>query len=352
MGRVVSLAVVLLLASALPGQAGTRQKKSTATPPRGGAATASAATDSAAATEDRSPTPPVRPSGLEEFDPTQVAPPVARLDSAEIYYAWGDYASVARLLGGGQLQRPREFLLLGWANYRLGRMPDAVRTFETGLTAAPDNLDLMNGRAFALYRTGQPQVAEAEFRRILERNPEREESIRGLAIVLYTSNRFEECLPTFDRLLRAHPNDAELQHQLAKSVDGMLSAWRAGGRTPASMVEEAWRLAETGNRRSAFEIFTWVLIVDPFHPGARLGLGAFGAEFGRETEARRCLEDLLRENPKDVAARAALARLHLAAGRPADARQQVQAWLALRPNDPAARTLEREIDGSAGSRSP
>jgi tetratricopeptide (TPR) repeat protein len=351
MGRVVSLTFVLLLAGVLPSAAGTRHKPSTSAPTRGREAAAVASADTAIG-EDRTPAPPVRPRGLEAFDPTQVAPTVARLDSAEIYYAWGDYASVARLLGAGAAARPREFLLLGWADYRLGRMDDAVRTFEAGLAVTPDNLDLMNGRAFALYRTGKPQVAEAEFRRILERNPDREESIRGLAIVLYTSNRFEECLPTFDRLLRAHPGDAELQHQLAKSVDGMLSAWRAAGRTPAAMVDEAWRLAEGGNRRSAFEIFTWVLIVDPFHPGARLGLGSFGAEFGHETEARRCLEDLLRENPKDVAARAALARLHLAAGRTADARTQVQAWLAVRPDDPAARALQHEIDGTAGSRSP
>jgi tetratricopeptide (TPR) repeat protein len=352
MGRIVSLALVLMLAGSGPADARSRRAApATQSQPQAGV-TAAARPDTAAVREDSAPTPPVRPRGLESFDPNQVSPPVARLDSVEIYYAWGDFASVARLLGGGAAQRPREFLLLGWANYRLGRMQDAVRTFEAGLAITPDNLDLMNGRAFALYRTGQPQVAEAEFRRILERNPDREESIRGLAIVLYTSNRFEECLPTFDKLLRAHPNDAELQHQLSKSVDGMLSAWRAAGRTPAAMVEEAWRLAEAGNRRSAFEMFTWVLIVDPFHPGARLGLGSLGAEFGHEPEARRCLEDLLRENPKDVAARAALARLHLAAGRPADARTQVQAWLAVRPDDPAAKSLAREIDGTAGSRTP
>ncbi len=349
MRRIVSLAVLLCLAGTLPVQAGTRHKKPTVTSRSTSTATRS---DSARTSEDRSPTPPVRPRGLEEFDPTQVAPPVARLDSAEIYYAWGDFASVVRLLGDGSAQRPREFVLLGWANYRLGRMPEAERAFGSGLETTPDNLDLMNGHAFALYRTGKPQPAEAEFRRILERNPDREESIRGLAIVLYTQNRFEECLPTFDRLLRAHPGDAELQHQLAKSVDGMLSAWRAAGRTPAAMVEEGWRLADAGCRRSAFEIFTWVLIVDPFHPGARLGLGSLGADFGREPEARRCLEDLLRENPKDVRARAALARLHWSAGRTAEARTQLQAWLALRPDDPAAHSLQQEIDSAGGSRSP
>ena len=250
-------------------------------------------TASSAAPEDASPTPP----RTSVRDAAQVAPPVARLDSAEIYYAWGDFASVVRVLARQPNARPRANLLLGWSLYRLGRMSEAVVAFERGLEMAPENLDLINGHAFALYRTDQPESAEAEFRRILETNPDREESIRGLAAVLYTSQRFEECLPIADGLLRSHPGDPEAEHHLVKSVDGMLSAWRKAGRTPAEMVTEGWRLADAGCRRSALEIFRWVLLVDPFHPGARLGLGKLGPEFGREAEAQRALEELLRENP-------------------------------------------------------
>jgi tetratricopeptide (TPR) repeat protein len=118
------------------------------------------------------------------------------------------------------------------------------------------------------------------------------------------------------------------------------------------MVQAGWTLAEAGNRRSAFEMFTWVLLADPFHPGARLGLGTLGPDFGREAEARRCLEDLLRENPKDVAARAALARLHLQAGRTQEASEQVNAWLAQSPDDERARALRRDLDARAGGAKP
>ena len=231
-------------------------------------------------------------------------------------------------------------------------MPEAEAAFAAGLQSAPDNLDLINGHAFALYRTGKATEAEAEFRRILATNPEREESIRGLAVVLYTSQRFEEGLPIFDRLLREHPGDPEAEHHLVKSVDGMLSAWRAAGRTPAEMVAKAWSFADDGNRRTAVEIFRWVLLVDPFHPGARLGLGTLGAAYGREAEARRCLEELLHENPKDVRARAALARLHLDAGRTREANEQVQALLATKPQDPDGLKLRGELDARARSKTP
>jgi len=275
-----------------------------------------------------------------------------RLDSAEVYYASGNYAAVARLLGAPDATRPREKLLLGWSQYRLGRMQEASASFEAGLAQAPESVDLINGHAFALYRLGDASRAEAEFHRVLSRNPDREESIRGLAQVLYTSRRFEECLPIFDRLLRAHPGDQDVELHIVKSVDGFLTAWNAAGRTLSEMVAQAWRLAKEDNRRSALEIFSWVLNIDPFHPGARLGLGTLGPAFGHEGEARRCLEELLRENPNDLEARAALARLHLDAGRTVEAEKQVERLLAAKPNDPRGLALRREVDERLGSKAP
>jgi Flp pilus assembly protein TadD len=302
--------------------------------------------------EDRAPVAPPHAVSPHAFDPSQVSAGMARLDSAEIYYAWHDYPSVVRVLSVPGTARPRAQVLLGWALYRLDRMPEAVQAFAAGLQVAAENLDLMNGHAFALYRAGQAADAEAEFRRVLARNPEREESVRGLEAVLFTSQRFDECLPIADGLLRAHPGEEETESHLVKSVDGMLSAWRTAGKTPADMVAEAWRLASAGNRRSAFEMFRWVLLVDPFHPGARLGLGTLGPEFGHEAEARRCLEDLLHENPDDRTARAALARLHLSAGRMNEAGTEVDALLAKQPHDPQGLALQRELRERARSKKP
>jgi tetratricopeptide (TPR) repeat protein len=316
--------------------------------PRGSTAAGSAP----AAREDATPAAPAPGPNVRAFDASQVSESMARLDSAEIYYAWGDHAAVVRVLSKPAATRPRAQVLLGWALYRLGRMPESVAAFEAGLVIAPDHLDLLNGHAFALYRTGRAAEAEAEFRRVLTRSAEREESIRGLAAVLFTSQRFDECLPIVDRLLRQHPGDAEAEHHLMKSVDGMLSAWRQQGRTPADMVAEGWRKAADGERRSALEIFRWVLQVDPFHPGARLGMGTLGSAFGREPEARRCLEELLRENSDDAKARAALARLHLDAGRVREAGAEVDHLLASQPEDPQGLALRREVESHARGKGP
>ena len=159
--------------------------------------------------------------------------------------------------------------------------------------------------------------------------------------MLFTSQRFEECLPIVDRLLREHPGDDEAEHHLMKSVDGMLTAWRQKSRTPAEMVAEGWRKAEAGERARRSRCSVWVLQVDPFHPGARLGLGTLGPAFGREAEARRCLEELLHENPDDAKARAALARLHLDAGRVREAGAEVDHLLTAQPKDPQGLALRR-----------
>jgi tetratricopeptide (TPR) repeat protein len=288
--------------------------------------------------DEHAPAKPARRSAIE--------PPATRvrLDSAEVYYLAGRHADVVRVLRRPVPVRPREQLLLGWSFYRLGRMAESEQAFAGGLTMAPDHADLVNGHAFALYRMGKLEAAEAEFRRL----PEREESVRGLAGVLYVSQRFEECLPIWDRLLRQDPKDADAEHHVVKSVDGMLSAWRNAGRPPAEMVSEAWRLAAADHRRSAFEIFRWVLQVDAFHPGARLGLGTLGPQFGREAEARRCLDELLRENSADIEARAALVRLHLNAGRHAEAEAQLEALFERAPNDVRGLALQKELESRMG----
>ena len=79
------------------------------------------------AAEDRSPVAPPRTVRPHAFDPSQVSAGMARLDSAEIYYAWHDYASVVRVLSAPGTSRPRAQVLLGWALYRLDHMPEAVQ---------------------------------------------------------------------------------------------------------------------------------------------------------------------------------------------------------------------------------
>lgn len=270
------------------------------------------------------------------------------VDSVEVYYAAGNYVSVVRFLAPEARLRSRRGLLLGWSYYRLERMEQARDTFGGGLERSPSNLDLKNGLAFAQYRLGEADAAEQLFRNVLASNPERFESLSGLAFVLYTSQRFEEALPIFDEMLRSGRAPANTIHQLVTSVDGWLSAWRDDGHTPAEMIAAAWVLADAGNHRSAVEVFRWVVVIDPFHPGARLGLGTLGMQFGLEEEALLSLHGLLRENPNDLEARVALTELHIDAGRPVDAQHQLELFIASAPSDPRAQKLRREIQEAGG----
>ena len=274
------------------------------------------------------------------------------VDSAEVYYTTRDYPAVIRYLEGRDVVHMHDKLLLGWSYYRLGDMAKAKRAFEEGLEIAPSSIELLNGLAFAHYRLGESKEAEASFRQVLARSPDRFESQQGLAYVLFTSARFEECLPMFDTIQRTRPEEPNLDYYIVKSVDGMLTDWQSKQKTAGQMVEEAWRFAGTGNRRSAVEMFRWIVQVDPFHPGGRLGLGTLGPEFGYEKEARAALESLLRENSNDREARAALAHLHLTAGRPKEAEREVARILKANPEDPRGLALQREIAKRAREATP
>ncbi len=271
---------------------------------------------------------------------TAIALPI---DSVEVYYLTHDFASVIRLVEAKEHPPMHDQLLLGWSYYRLGDMSRSKAAFRSGLEVAPASLELLNGLAYAHYRLGEAADAEAAFRQVLARSPERVESQRGLAFVLFTSQRFDECLPMFDSFWRDDQSDGEAEYHLVKSVDGMLTRWQQQQKTPAQMVEQAWQLDAQGHRRSAFEMFQWIVQLEPFHPGARLGLGTLGPVFGHEAEARAALESLLRENSKDADARATLSRLHLQAGRSKEAEKELQRLLAAHPKDPRGETLRREI---------
>jgi len=270
------------------------------------------------------------------------------IDSVEVYYAAGDYPAVVRLLSSDDLLRSRPSLLLGWSYYRMGRMQEAHDVFRTSAERFPSNLDLRNGLAFASYRLGNAEEAEKLFRSVLASNPERFESMSGLAFVLYTSQRFREALPLFDEMLRSGRATEDTEHQLVTSVDGWLSSWTEEGHTPAEMVAEAWRMADEGNERSALEVFRWVVERDPFHPGARLGLGTLGPRYGLEKEALVSLQGLLRENPHDLEARVALTELHLEAGRSRDAQRELEVLMEEAPSDPRTRRLHRELQQAGG----
>jgi len=274
------------------------------------------------------------------------------VDSAEVYYTMRDYAAVVRYLDGRADVRMHDKLLLGWSHYRLGDMAKAKRAFQDGLEIAPASIELLNGLAFAHYRLGEAKEAEAAFREVLARSPDRFECQQGLAYVLFTSARFEECLPMFDTILRTRPDEPNVDYYILKSVDGMLSEWQKQGKTPGQMVEEAWRFAGLGHRRSAVEMFRWIVQVDPFHPGARLGLGSLGPDFGYEKDACSALESLLRENPNDPEARAALAQLHMNAGRWKEAQKELERLMKAHPDDARGQALQREIARRARETTP
>jgi tetratricopeptide (TPR) repeat protein len=61
---------------------------------------------------------------------------------------------------------------LGWAKYRLGKFPDAVRDLERAVALAPAEPDINDHLGDAYWRVGRKLEAEFQWRRVLTLNPD------------------------------------------------------------------------------------------------------------------------------------------------------------------------------------
>lgn len=264
-------------------------------------------------------------------------------DSAEIYYDRDDFRGVARIVPADTTQGARRLLLLGWSLYKMNRIEEALSAFDLGLRVAPSDRRLRLGKAYALYRLGTRNLAAELFQELLGEEADDRDARFGLALVLFTGRRYEEALPHFEQLVRIHPDEPALREYLRKCVDGHLSRMREDGGALSELGRSGWRFASDGFPLTAFEIFSWVIERDPFHPSARLGLGTVGPIVGRNEEARAALESLLAEDPRDLSAGLALARLEKAEGKRSQAEMRLEQILARQPDHAEAKKLLREL---------
>jgi cytochrome c-type biogenesis protein CcmH/NrfG len=278
--------------------------------------------------------------------PRDAAPP----DSAEILYRRGEDEAVLRLVPSDEGASRNRLLMRGWSLYRMDRMSEARTAFEAGIARDPGDPEMRLGLAYVLYRTGENTRAERIFQSLLRREPRRREVRYGAALACFAAERYEEALPLLDGLLAGDgASDAGLADLLERCVDGYLQGRRRREGEDFSPVLEAWALERRGLSRASTEAFRWTLRRDPFHPGARLGLGMVGPRAGAVREAREALEGLLVESPDHEEARLALARLELSQGRPGRAADLLGRVLELDPeNDSARRLLERATASPEG----
>jgi len=100
------------------------------------------------------------------------------------FYAWGrDREALNALYEAASVEctEPALPLLLGWANYRLGRVDDALAWMDKAATSLPDEAQAHLGRGIVLAALRQYPQAIAAYRKVLELAPENVDALAMLA---------------------------------------------------------------------------------------------------------------------------------------------------------------------------
>lgn len=108
-------------------------------------------------------------------------------------------------------------LNLGEANYKLGRITEAVAHFERVLQIEPNEPTAHASLGAALLKIGQTNAALAHFQKSVEIEPTQSPVHSSLGVVLLELGRLEESLPHLQTALKIDPENSEAHYNLGNA---------------------------------------------------------------------------------------------------------------------------------------
>lgn len=186
---------------------------------------------------------------------------------------WKDDATLFSVTVSDQPRSVKARANLGALGTQAGAWQNAEREYREALRILPDYLPALNGLGHALLMQGRHDEAEAIFERALAQHPGSLETRVRLGNLLLERGRPAEALARFDEVIARAPTSGE-------AWIGRASALFLLARHAESA--EAWERARA---------------LSPPKPDLRPHLAAAYQAAGRGEEARRVLEELLRDDP-------------------------------------------------------
>lgn len=227
-----------------------------------------------------------------------------------------------------------------------GRLPEAIRVFETALRIEPDYAAGHADLGTTLWRAGRAQEAIREYEYALRLNPDYTDAHVNLGVALAESGRSADAVRHYEEALRLNPHCAEAYMNLGN----VLVAQRKPG-DAIRQYEEALQLrpdyaeahmnfgnalAQAEKMPEAMEHWEQALQINPDDAKTHYNLGIALAQAGRIPEAMGQWEQTLRINPDDAKAHYNLGLALAQAGRIPKAIEQYEQALRLRPDLTAA----------------
>ncbi len=222
------------------------------------------------------------------------------------------------------------FLRAGMANERTGDYSAAVKAYDRGLEAEPDNVELLNAKGFALFQQGESEQAVATLERAIEIEPAHWKAHNNLALASLDLGQFALAEAHFRESLAIEPQPAiyndlgfvlERQGLSFEAVEMYEKSLELAPDSGTAHFNLASALARSGDFQNAEAHFRAAIDNAPTS-NAYVGLGIAQWEQGKRDDAVSNLRLATRTDPQNAKAFDQLGKMlledgHVEAGRDA-----------------------------------
>jgi Flp pilus assembly protein TadD len=202
------------------------------------------------------------------------------------------------------------FLRAGMANERTGNYPDAIKAYERGLEAEPDNVELLNAMGFALFQQGESEAAVVSLERALAADPKHWKAHNNMALASIDIGEFEIAEAHYRESLAIKPQPAiyndlgfvlERQGLPQEAAEAYGKALELDPESAVAHYNLGASLTRSGEFAAAEPHFRAVLEHNP-NTQAHTGLGVVLWQQGRAQEAEASLRAAIKTDPNNASA--------------------------------------------------
>ena len=256
-----------------------------------------------------------------------------------------DYRSNLALWSDAAQKLPgnvRAYANVGYALFKMGRVPEAIAEYDRALRIDPDSVDAHNNLAIALVESGKVGDGVQHFQKAVQIKPRWASTHYNLGTALARAGKFEDAVAQFQEALRIQPGYPSVHYNLAEvlltlgrtpeAVDHYEQALRYAPEYAEAHYHLANTLARSGRLEDAITHYQEVLRLKPDDAEAHLNLGATLAKLGKPEEAIQQYQQALRIQPDYAAAHNSLANAFVRAGKVEEAIGHYQQALQIAPD--------------------
>lgn len=260
------------------------------------------------------------------------------------YLSSGDQGKVAESgsLKGADSSSPVDFVALGDASFKQGKLTESIHHYEQALSLQAGNAVVHNKLGDVYYEQQDYAKAEQHYRHALEADPGFAEAELNLGLCLDAQGRYAEAAGCYRHVLVAQPENHIALFNLAVTLsslgelDEAIATYRKVLALKPEFIHAHFNLATLYQRSGRLELaepyYTSTLSLNPQHFPALCNLGVIFQEREDFPKAQECFERALQINPQHAETCQNLGLIELRAQKLESAKAHFKQALSLRPD--------------------